>query len=266
MALLLPAAYISLTCITRVLRTLKHVERARRDQSDYPRQMRRERPSAHFSFKQSGPVAIDSDDAPPSPGRQAIGPEFPLPAAADSAPRPGFHLPFFRQLQSITQTLSPAPLHRNPSPASWDDGRASVASSRFPTFAPVADKSNGYARHQPEDENDTDVAESSSPWLHGAEADSAPTSMEGHETPERLELDVKSPDEGDDNTFRLSYRDTAPSREFLLLLCAIHSSQASSHPRNIARCERADHHPPYMSAACLPTVGYFQALSIPTKS
>ncbi|KAJ7512037.1 hypothetical protein B0H11DRAFT_2182505 [Mycena galericulata] len=211
-ALFVPATYISVTSILTVRRTLKHVERARHDQSDYPRQMRRDRQSAHYSFKQSPPLAIPSDDSPPSPGRQPIEPTFPVP---ENTTRPNFHLPFFRQLQSISQTLTPPSSSRNPSPNSWNDGRASVASSSFPTFAPVVDKSTIYARHKPGDPDDIDITESTTPWLDGADEDSAPTSVEGHETPEQLELDIKTQAEDDDQTFRLSYRETAnntPSR------------------------------------------------------
>ncbi|KAJ7716583.1 hypothetical protein DFH07DRAFT_353821 [Mycena maculata] len=210
-SLFVPAAYISVTSIRRVVKTLKHVERSQRGHHDPPRQIRRERHSAHYAFKQS---AVHSDESsPPSPGRQPINPA--LSGKTEATTGLSFHLPFFRQLQSISQTLAPTSPSRSPSlNACDDDGRASVASSMFPTFAPIVDKSTTYPRRQAEGITDADPG---GPWLDGTDADSEPTSMgsEGHEmTAERLELDVQ--DEHEDGTFRVSYRespiDHAPTR------------------------------------------------------
>ncbi|KAJ6590567.1 hypothetical protein DFH09DRAFT_207619 [Mycena vulgaris] len=189
-----PTIYLWVVSITRVVRTLRHFQRSRRDCTD-PRQVRR---SEHHSCKPS--------DAPPTP-------KYPAPPAHTNRPRLSFPLPFFRQLQSLSQTLAP-PQSRNPSPNPSDDGRTSIASSSFPTFAPVINKPTHYARSQPEEDDIADV-DLRSPWLGLDEESCAPTeSHEGHETPERLELDVKTQDEDEEGTFRLSYREHngTPSR------------------------------------------------------
>jgi len=205
--MLAPTSCMSIYSTRHVIRTLRHVQRARRDENEIPRQMRRERQSGHHSFKQSGPVVHDRDDAPSS-GRQPIDPA--LPVKVESTRRLSFHLPFFRNLQSISQTLTPPPSSPNPSPGPYDDGRASVASSSFPTFAPVIDKPHLYPNRQP---NENDIADGSRTWIEDSEDSCAPTSLEGHDTSEALELDVKNQDD-DDGTFRLSYRENAntPSR------------------------------------------------------
>ncbi|KAJ7136047.1 hypothetical protein C8R44DRAFT_392321 [Mycena epipterygia] len=206
--LFLPSVYLSATSIRTVRRTFKHIERARCDQNELPRQIRRERHSELHSSKPFGSTSFPSSGSASSPGRQPIDPASPLHAESQ---RLSFHLPFLRQLQSISQTLSPPPPSPIPSVAA-DDGRESVASSSFPTFAPVADKPTLYARHRP-DESD-DIADFSSPWM---DQDSfAPTSVEGTsfegpETPEELELDIKNPVEDEIGTYRISYRESAAS-------------------------------------------------------
>jgi hypothetical protein len=132
------------------------------------------------------------------------------PAPPETTKRFSFHLPFFRNVPPISQTLTPPPPSLNPSPGPYQDGRSSVASSSFPTFAPL-DKPV-YPNHRPNESDD--AADGSRTWID--EDSCAPTTLQGHETPEALELDVKSPDE-DDGTYRLSYRENAnctPSSTF----------------------------------------------------
>ncbi|KAJ7695483.1 hypothetical protein B0H17DRAFT_1056009 [Mycena rosella] len=197
LCLLPPTVYFSVISITRVVRTLRHFDRSRRDSTD-PRQARR---SEHTSYKPTDPS---------SPSANAASFEH-----TTAAPL-GFHLPFLRQLQAISHTLappSPSP-SQHPSLGVSEDGRTSVASSSFPTFAPVVDKPTLYARHRPEEDDipDVDVRDA---WI-GLDGDScAPTaSNEGHETPQQLKLDVKAQDEDEEGTFRLSYREhtSTPSR------------------------------------------------------
>ncbi|KAJ6631162.1 hypothetical protein B0H10DRAFT_1773376 [Mycena sp. CBHHK59/15] len=208
--LLVPSLYLAVKSVIRVMRTLNHLERSRYDQDTMtPRPIRRERHSEHHSYKQRTPAAIHPpmvDDSPPtSPEPEPISPAFPL--RAESAPRPGlgFHLPFFRP---PSQALSLPPRSLDASP--HDDGRTSVASSSFPTFAPTADKPGLYARHAPDESVNIDIGNMRSPWVD--ENSSAPTSHEGHETPQVLELDVKDQEEDDDGVYRLSYRENTPSR------------------------------------------------------
>jgi hypothetical protein len=142
--------------------------------------------------KQTG-LAIDGDACPPSPT---------LPAKAEAS-RFSFHLPFLRQLQSISiqRTLAPPP-SPNPSQSAWHDGSTSVASITFPTFSPVVKQ-----------DASEEIADVGRPWLD--EDSCAPTS-ETHETPEMVELDVQSLDDNDDGTYRLGYRENAatPSSKF----------------------------------------------------
>ncbi|KAJ7039827.1 hypothetical protein C8F04DRAFT_280335 [Mycena alexandri] len=185
--LFVPCFWLSIISFRRVLSTKRHVKRARRDENEVTRQIRRDRP-----FQLSEPPAVLNDNASPSPSRD-------LPPAETSRSL-SFRIPFIRQ---PSRTLSPPP-----SPNSPADGRASVASSSFPTFAPI-DKP-GHAKDKPD--GGPDIADRSSPWLD--EEDScAPTSIEGHETSDVLEL-VKTQNEDEDGTFRLSYRENArtPSR------------------------------------------------------
>jgi hypothetical protein len=187
-----PTLYLSAYSARHVIRTLRHIKRARKDDTELPRQMRRERLSGHYSYKQTGPVL--GDDLP-----QRI--DLPTPVK-DEAPKRSFHLPFFCHPGSTSQTLTPPP-SPNPSTSPWDDGRSSVASSSFPTFAPVVDQPV-FTTQRPS-ETETDVADESGTWLD--EDSRALTTLEGRETPE-VELDVKSLDD-DDGTFRLSYRENA---------------------------------------------------------
>ncbi|KAF7336087.1 Phosphatases II [Mycena sanguinolenta] len=183
-----------------VITTFKHVKRARQDDNELPRQIRRERQQCRYPFKQSGPV----DDTPPS--RQRMDP----PAREEATRQLSFHLPFFRNSQSITP-LSPPPLHQNPSPDPWDDERSSVASSSFPTFAPLDPPKRGRPTPQAhENDTETDIADGSRTWV---DEDSCAHTSEGHEAPSALELDIKAQEDNDDGgTYRLSYRETTPSR------------------------------------------------------
>ncbi|KAJ7787159.1 hypothetical protein B0H14DRAFT_2955147 [Mycena olivaceomarginata] len=191
--LLIPASCLAVRSTGHVIQTFKHVKRARRDDNELPRQIRRERVSGHHSYKQSVPVVVDGDQDPAPP---------------ETTKRFSFHLPFFRNVPPISQTLTTPPPSLNPSPGPYQDGRSSVASSSFPTFAPL-DKPV-YPNHRPNESED--AADGSRTWID--EESCAPTTLQGHETPEALELDVKSPDE-DDGTYRLSYRENTnctPSR------------------------------------------------------
>ncbi|KAF7350474.1 Phosphatases II [Mycena venus] len=210
--LTLPSSFcLAIYSARHVFRTLQHIKRARCDDNELPRQMRRERQSGHHSFKQSGPVVIEGDDArPPNLGRQPIDPAS-LPAKAKPIKRLSFHLPFFRRLQSISQSLTPPPSpHQSAGP--YEDGRSSIASSSFPTFAPVIDKPGLFTNHRANEHEHDGNGDGSRTWID--EDSYAPTSLESHEMPEALELDVKNQDD-DDGTFRLSYRENAnctPSR------------------------------------------------------
>ncbi|KAJ7770542.1 hypothetical protein B0H16DRAFT_215130 [Mycena metata] len=181
----IPCFWLSVQSLKRILATKRHVKRARRDENEVTRQIRR---------RFSDPSAIPDDYSPPSPCRE----NRDLPPAETSRAL-NFRVPFFGQL---SRPLSPPP-----SPNSPTDGRTSVASSSFPTFAPI-DKP-GHAKDTPD--GDADVAGRGSPSLD--EDSCAPTSIEGHETSDVLEL-VKTQTENEDGTFRLSYREnaTAPSR------------------------------------------------------
>ncbi|KAJ6571747.1 hypothetical protein B0H19DRAFT_1130982 [Mycena capillaripes] len=197
-----PSLYLSAASIRRVFRTLKHVERARRDENEVTRQMRRERHSEHHSFKQSGPMVSPGSGIPSSSRHR------PLDPVKAEASRLSFHFPFLRQLQTISHTLTPPPSPgANLGP---DDGRVSMASMTFPTFAPLDRKPSLFTGPPNENERNgiTDVR---GPWL---DEDSCGPTSEGHETPEALELDVKSPEEHEEGTYRLSYREHAatPSR------------------------------------------------------
>jgi hypothetical protein len=135
------------------------------------------------------------------------------PAPPETTKRFSFHLPFFRNVPPISQTLTTPPPSLNPSPGPYQDGRSSVASSSFPTFAPL-DKPV-YPNHRPNESDD--AADGSRTWID--EDSCAPTTLQGHETPEALEIDIKSQDE-DDGTYRLSYRENTnctPSSTFLFL-------------------------------------------------
>ncbi|KAJ6499723.1 hypothetical protein C8R47DRAFT_297343 [Mycena vitilis] len=213
-----PAAYFSVVSARRVMRTLKHVERARRDENELPRQMRRDRHSEQHSFKPSRPsgISIPSSRLRPS--------DLTLPAKAETPGRLSFHLPFLRQLQSVTQALTPPPESPNPSPNPYDDGRTSSASTTFPTFATltVDDKPQPGNETGTMTETETEVdggaiPDVPRPWMDQDSCETPPSSngtSEGHDTAVTLELDVKDPDENDDdNVYRLSYREscTTPS-------------------------------------------------------
>ncbi|KAJ7096036.1 hypothetical protein C8R44DRAFT_989354 [Mycena epipterygia] len=206
--LALPSTCLSVTSIMTVRRTLTHIERARRDQNELPRQIRRERHAERYS---SGSTSFHTQsESASSPSRQPIDSASPI--HAESPARLSFHMPFLRQLQSISQALPTPPPSPNRDLAD-DDRRASIASSSFPTFAPVVVKPL-YARHQTDDP----AADMSSPWKDSdsrAHASLEGTSLEGRETPEAVELDVKTPVEDEDGTYRISYRENAnatPSR------------------------------------------------------
>ncbi|KAK7019030.1 phosphatases II [Favolaschia claudopus] len=199
---LVPTTFMSLLSARHMHETLNHIKRAMQDDNELPRQMRMERRSGHHSLKHCGPVILEGDDAAASAGRQ------PIEAPPEAVKRPRFHLPFFTQLQSA-RTLTPSPQTPDPTSTSpYEGGRSSVASSSFPTFAPINDKHPFTAAYQPEaPEND---AEASQTWVD--DDSSAPRSFEAHETTDALELDVKDQDD-DDTTYRLSYRENAtPSR------------------------------------------------------
>ncbi|KAJ7637103.1 hypothetical protein FB45DRAFT_908254 [Roridomyces roridus] len=170
-----PALTFPVTCIRRVMTTLQHVERARSDQTDIPRQMRR---------------AADGSRAP-------VQESFPMQSKTSRG--------VFQKLQSISHGFTPAPPPSDPNPNSgWDDDDAvSIASSNLPTFAPVPDK-----RRKPSQSTSVDITPGSIPWLDDSEP-SLPDTSEGHGT---AGLEVKNPEEEDDQTYRLSYTERAPSR------------------------------------------------------
>ncbi|KAJ7136779.1 hypothetical protein C8R44DRAFT_767868 [Mycena epipterygia] len=214
--LVLPTVCLSVSSIRTVARTLIHIERARSDQNDLPRQIRHERHGEHHP---SGSASFHSQSkSASSPGRQPINSVAPIHAKCPA--RLSFHLPFLRQLQSISQTLPPPPPSPNRSLA-VDDGRASFASSTFPTFAPVVVK-------PPTDDT---AAAMSSPWKDDEDS-RARASIEGtsagHETPEEVELDVKTPGEAEDGTYRLSYPENANAarpRVSHVAVCTHHINQ-----------------------------------------
>ncbi|KAJ7136796.1 hypothetical protein C8R44DRAFT_767901 [Mycena epipterygia] len=187
--LVLPTVLLSVASMRTVARTLVHIERARPDQNDLPRQIRHERHGEHHS---SGSASFHSPSkSASSPGRQPIASVSPTHAKRPA--RLSFHLPFLRQLQSISQTPPPSP---NRSVAA-DDGRPSFASSTFPTFAPAVVK-------PPTDGTGADL----STWKDDEDS-RARTSIEGgtsagHETPEEVELDVKTPAEAEEGAYRIS--------------------------------------------------------------
>jgi hypothetical protein len=189
--------YISVASTIRVVRTLSHFERAKRD--DDGGRIQRTRHSGHHMRKIPPNPLLVSEPPAKSPSRQPLSPTFIQPESS----RLNFHLPFLRQPKS-TQTLaapSPSPNH---SINRWDDGVGSVASSNFPTFAPVEFDQDAYTRPQLDECDDIGDAR---PWLDEG-GSSAPTSHEGHETLEALGLDVKDPEEADDGIqFTLSYRE-----------------------------------------------------------
>ncbi|KAJ7627612.1 hypothetical protein DFH06DRAFT_731560 [Mycena polygramma] len=214
-----PAAYFSVVSARRVMRTLKHVERARRDENELPRQMRRDRHSEQHSFKPSRPsgISIPSSRLRPS--------DLTLPAKAETSSRLSFHLPFLRQLQSVTQALTPPPESPNPSPNPYDDGRTSSASTTFPTFATLTADDKPQPRNETGTETETEteidggaIPDVPRPWMDQDSCETPPSSngtSEGHDTAVALELNVKRPDENDDDgVYRLSYREscTTPSR------------------------------------------------------
>ncbi|KAJ7151116.1 hypothetical protein C8R46DRAFT_493845 [Mycena filopes] len=180
-----PTFWLSIISLRRVIRTTRHVERATRDENEVTRQIRRNRHSEHNSFQLSQPPAVLKGDALASPGK-----DLP-PAEHIGIRRLSFRLPFFRQ---PPRALSPPP-----SPPA--DGRSSAASSSFPTFAAITKP--GLAKNSTD--NRVDVVDRNSPWMDGDSL--APTSIEGHETSDVLEVD-KTHEEDDDGTYRLSYRET----------------------------------------------------------
>ncbi|KAJ6486883.1 hypothetical protein C8R45DRAFT_1098150 [Mycena sanguinolenta] len=195
--LLVPTLYLAAYSVVHVISTFKHVKRARQDDSELPRQIRRSRQN-RYPFKQSGPV----DDIPPY--RQRIDPP---PAREEATRQLNFHLPFFRNSQSITQ-LSP-PLPQNSSPVPWDDidERSSIASSSFPTFAPLESPKRGHPTGQAHgNDTETDIADGSRTWI---DEDSCAHTSEGHEAPLTLEVDIKNQDDDDGATYRLSYRESS---------------------------------------------------------
>ncbi|KAJ7775462.1 hypothetical protein B0H16DRAFT_45512 [Mycena metata] len=189
--LAVPAFWLSISSLRRVRRTTEHIERARRGEHEAIRQIRRDRQGGHHSFQLSEPPAIFNGSS--SPGR----PTPDIPVAGSS--RPGFRIPFLRQL---TNTSPPPSINSLP-----DDGRSSIASSSFPTFAAPAKP--GFADQGAG--NDLGVAES--PWVDAEST--APTSNEGHESSAKaLTFDVKTQSEAEDNALGLNYRENAatPSR------------------------------------------------------
>ncbi|KAJ7136781.1 hypothetical protein C8R44DRAFT_767878 [Mycena epipterygia] len=201
--LVLPTVCLSVASMRTVARTLIHIERARPDQNDLPRQIRHQRHGEHHS---SGFTSFLCQlKSASSPGRQPI--DSVSPTHAKRPARLSFHLPFLRQLQSISQTLPPPPPSPNRSVAA-DDGRPSFASSTCPTFAPVVVKPPPDARHQTDDT----AADMSSPWKDENSRGRASidgTSLAGRSTPEEIALDVKTPEEAEDGNYRISFQENA---------------------------------------------------------
>ncbi|KAJ7207121.1 hypothetical protein GGX14DRAFT_636349 [Mycena pura] len=176
LVLVIPSVYLSLISMRRVVRTLRHVERARCDDNELLRQMRRER----RGHKTTEPAEL----ADSASRRQSVDP-------AEAVTRLDFCLPFFRHPRSSARPPTPGSVKSN----GEDYRRTSVASSSFPTFAPIG---------KPSAEAGDDIATVASPWLE--EESNAPTSNTGHE---ELELDVKTHEEDDEVTYRLGYRERA---------------------------------------------------------
>ncbi|KAF8210017.1 hypothetical protein K438DRAFT_1960243 [Mycena galopus ATCC 62051] len=57
-----PTLYLAASSARHLFRTLRHVKRAQRDDTELPRQIRRERQGAAHSLKASGSMVIDQDD------------------------------------------------------------------------------------------------------------------------------------------------------------------------------------------------------------
>ncbi|CAK5272263.1 unnamed protein product [Mycena citricolor] len=208
--LIFPSAVLSVISIRRVIRTLKHVERARQDDHELPRQMRREH--RHLGLKGSSPTSpCPSEEMfPPSPGRQLVHPRFPVQA---SHQRMGFHLPFFRRMKTFSG--HPSPPLPSPSPRPADADTDSVASSSFPTFAPMIDPKDKLFPTRSRDEEQDRLSRDLGPWEDDGHVSSATTSVTGHD---RSQEDLKTLDQAqeDDGTFHLSYIDSeaTPTREW----------------------------------------------------
>lgn len=192
-----PSLWLSISSLRRLRRTTRHVERATRDEHEVIRRIRRDRQSGHHSFQLSEPPVVFDGSAPPFPGRQTTDPP------ATEPTRHGFRLPFLRHLTNTSP---------HPSLNSLDDGRTSIASSSFPTFAPAAKP--GFAEHGAAD----DLGVADPPWV---DADStAPTSNEGHETSDVLDFDVKTQNDDNDGTHRFNYPENVTTPSSMFELCS----------------------------------------------